>query len=252
MATHVWASAVVNAPISEVWGAIRPLDFTFVPEIKEVLIDDGASSSSVGSIRTVYYTDGTVQKIKLISLSDTHHKISWELVDSKPAVDVLSSIHIVKCHRVTHDNTTFVEKEVHFSSDATPTVLQDALWKSKEFFVALSRASNSGEFFAQPYRELQNYFESKEFHKAAKEMFREYDVDSSGYLDAQEVLPILLEVWEQRKDLFKKNNLAKPTKQYAEAQLKRFDTNKNGKLEEDEFVRFIKVTYAQLSREANS
>jgi len=167
-------------------------------------------------------------------------------------VDVLSSIHTIKCYRVTHDNTTFLEKTVDFSHDATSAVLQDALWKSKEFFSALSRASNSGEFFAQPYRELQNYFESKEFHKAAKEMFREYDIDGSGYLDAKEILPILLEVWEQRKDLFKKNNLQKPTKAYAESQLKRFDTNKNGKLEEDEFLRLIKVTYASLSREANS
>jgi len=107
-------------------------------------------------------------------------------------------------------------------------------------------------FFAQPYRELQNYFESKEFHKAAKEMFREYDIDGSGYLDSKEILPILLEVWEQRKDLFKKNNLQKPTKSYAELQLKRFDTNKNGKLEEDEFFRLIKVTYASLSREAST
>jgi len=209
MATHVWTSAVLNAPISEVWGALRPLDFTFLPEVKEVVVDDGAAPSVVGSIRTISYTDGTVQKIKLTELSDTHHKLSWELIYSKPAVDVLSSIHTIKCYRVTQDNTTFVEKTVDFSSDATPAVLQDALWKSKEFFSALSRASNSGEFFAQPYRELQNYFESKEFHKAAKEMFREYDIDGSGYLDAKEILPILLEVWEQRKDLFKKKQSPK-------------------------------------------
>eukprot|EP01126_Amoeba_proteus_P005844 TRINITY_DN119_c0_g2_i1.p1 TRINITY_DN119_c0_g2~~TRINITY_DN119_c0_g2_i1.p1 ORF type:complete len:108 (+),score=7.92 TRINITY_DN119_c0_g2_i1:110-433(+) len=73
MSTHVYASAVIAAPIDTVWNELR--DFTspsrlFSSTIDQVKMDDGASPTQVGGNRTVVWKNGVQRKHKLLELSD--------------------------------------------------------------------------------------------------------------------------------------------------------------------------------------
>jgi len=140
MATRVWNSAVIHANIDAVWAVIRPLDFKYNPHVTKAEVEDKKSSSEVGAVIKVSYKDNTVQRIKTSELNDHGHTVSWDLVESVPAVSILSVVHTVKLRRVTENNTTFIEWITDFSKDADSHVIADATYKQKENFTALEKA----------------------------------------------------------------------------------------------------------------
>jgi hypothetical protein len=148
MATRVWESAHIKASIDKVWAKLRPLDFSFNPNVEKVEIEGKAGASEVGGVRVVTYKDGaknaaqkTTQKIKLVELSDAAHSISWDLLESAPAVSVLSQSHSVKLRRITEDSTTFIEWTTDYSKDASHEVIEDQRHKQRENFKFLSAAT---------------------------------------------------------------------------------------------------------------
>jgi len=140
MATRVWESSVISAPINTVWNALRPLDFKYNPHVSKAEVEDKKSASEVGAVIKVTYTDKTVQRIKTTELSDATHTLGWELIESEPAVSILSVVHTVKLRRVTENNTTFIEWITDFSKDADNNVTADARYKQKDHFAALEKA----------------------------------------------------------------------------------------------------------------
>jgi len=140
MSTRVYESALIAAPIDKVWERVRPVDFKFLDTVKSTVMEGKADAAEVGGIRTITYQEGTVQKIKLTELSDARHMISYELVESTPAVSVLSAVHTIQLRRVTTHNQTMIEYVSDFSKDATSFVLQDSKFKKIDFFKALSKA----------------------------------------------------------------------------------------------------------------
>jgi len=135
----VWQSTILNAPIAKVWSLIRPLDFVYLPTVATVDLEGkDAHPDIVGGERIVWYTDGTMQRLRLLELSETRHEVTWELVSSEPPTRVLSSIHTVRLRRITESNTTFVEWTTDFSRDASAEVTEDARYKQKENFAALA------------------------------------------------------------------------------------------------------------------
>jgi len=76
MATRVWESAVIPAPIEKTWGLLRSLDFSYHPGVLSAEIDGKASHDEVGVTKLISYNDGTKQRIKLIGLSDATYSIS--------------------------------------------------------------------------------------------------------------------------------------------------------------------------------
>jgi len=140
MATRVWESRVLNSPIARVWELVRPLDFKYLDKVASMSLEEKASPSEVGAVRTVTYKDGTTQRIKLLELSDATHAIAWELIASTPAVSFLSAIHSIRLRRVSEGNGTFVEWTTDFSKDAALDVTQDAKYKQTENFAALAKA----------------------------------------------------------------------------------------------------------------
>lgn len=127
----------------QVWKAIRPLDFKFLPNVASVEIENKESPSAVGAVRKVTYKDSadgktvTMQRIKLLELSDVNYTVTYDLIESTPAVKVMSAIYSLKLSRVSMDNTTYVEWSCDFSSDASQEVIQDAKYKKLEGFAAL-------------------------------------------------------------------------------------------------------------------
>jgi nucleoside-diphosphate kinase len=122
---------------------IHHLDFTFVSNVAKVEIE-GKSPDEVGSIRTVHYSDKTVQRVKLVELSESERKLSYELIESIPAVSVLSAVHTWRLRRVTHDNSTLFEFTSDFSKDASDAVIQDSKFKKLELFNDVRDALSKG------------------------------------------------------------------------------------------------------------
>jgi hypothetical protein len=143
MATRVWESAIINAPIDDVYNAIRPLDFKYNPSVSSAGVEEKKSASEVGAVIRVQYKDNTVQRIKTTEISDASHSVTWELIESVPPVPILSVVHTVKLRRVTENNSTFIEWITDFSKDADSNVIADARFKQKDNFNALEKYVSS-------------------------------------------------------------------------------------------------------------
>jgi len=143
MSTRVYESAIINKPISEVWAAIRNTDFAFSSVVANNEIEGKADWDDVGSVRRVTFTDRTVQKFRLTELSDANRSITFELLESVPAVTYMGAVTSWKLKRITHDNSTLFESVTDFSKDVSPAVTADAKFKKLDQFRDL-RAYVSG------------------------------------------------------------------------------------------------------------
>ena len=81
---QVLVSSVINAPIGEVWKAIRRFDAVaeILPFVESSPIEESREPTAVGAIRVVTQTDGAVFREVLVSHSDAEHYYSYTFVDS--------------------------------------------------------------------------------------------------------------------------------------------------------------------------
>jgi len=150
MATRAWSSAIVKAPLSKVWNLVRSVDFHYLPTVLDAHLEDTATPSQVGGVRSVTYKDKTVQRIRLLELSDVNHTVTWELIESTPAISFLSAMHTVELRSVTVDSSTFISWTTDFSKDAAHEVLTDAKFKHQENFTALANTVSKGDTPLKP------------------------------------------------------------------------------------------------------
>ncbi|KAI8587336.1 hypothetical protein BDZ88DRAFT_425605 [Geranomyces variabilis] len=133
-ATRVLESRVFAAPISKVWALVRKADFAFwTSAVASATVENGAAGE-VGSTRKITFKDGAVQRYQIVELSDLSFSVTYELIESTPAVATSAAIHTVRLFKVTHDNSTLVQWESDFSSagDNTTSVVEDSRLKKKE------------------------------------------------------------------------------------------------------------------------
>jgi len=150
MATKVWESAVIDAPIDDVWKLVRPLTFSYNPQVLSAVNEGKAHDDEVGSVKAITYKDGTIQRIKLIGLSDATWSVSWDLIESEPPIEVYSVAHSIRLRRVTESNQTFATWTTDFSNDATASVTEDQRYKQRENFTALQKAVTSAKTKTSP------------------------------------------------------------------------------------------------------
>jgi len=194
MATRVWESTVIDAPIEAIWALCRPLDFSYLGTVASAAVEGKLGASEVGSVRAITYKDKTVQKLKLTELSDAKHTVSWDLIESTPAHHVLSASYSVRLRHITQGNLTFVEWIVDFSKDVTPEVIADAAFKAKENFKALSgiakakllkdgaNAKIGKDKASIPQIKRQLSANSEQLHK----VFQQLDKNNNGVLEFDE------------------------------------------------------------------
>jgi nucleoside-diphosphate kinase len=144
MSTRVYESAIIAKPISDVWAAIRSTDFAFSTAVSNTELDGKADWDDVGGVRKVTYTDRTVQKFKLLELSDANRQLTFELLESSPAVTYLAAVTSWKLKRISHDNTTLFESVTDFSKDASPAVTSDSKYKKLDQFNDLRKYISGG------------------------------------------------------------------------------------------------------------
>jgi len=140
MATRVWESAILAANVDAVWRLVRPLTFSYHPNVATSEVEEKKPASEVGAVVRVAYKDSTVQRLKVVELSDSGYSVSWELVESIPAVTVMGVTHTIKLRRITDVGHTFIEWTTDFSKDAGQDVIVDARFKQKDHFSALAAA----------------------------------------------------------------------------------------------------------------
>lgn len=128
---------IVVAPVEKVWAAISTLDFKFWSLVKDV---KSTGALAAGAERVVTFKDGTVQTFSIVEFSTLDHHVSYETIESSPAVTFTSALSTISVQRVTSDNTTFVSWKSEFSSDAGQEVIQDTQFKRKEGLIDLAKA----------------------------------------------------------------------------------------------------------------
>jgi len=118
---------------------LNQTNFKFSSIVKDYSCESGCHNE-VGSLRKINYKDGSVQKIKVLEISDYRHSVTYDVIESDPPAYTMSAIHTITLRRVTNNNTTFVEWISDFSSDATQEVIQDSRFKKLEAFSDLQKS----------------------------------------------------------------------------------------------------------------
>jgi len=117
-----------------VWAAVRNNDFGWATNVTNAEMEGKADWDDVGGVRRVTFVGSTVQKFKLTELSDANTTLTFELIESTPAVTYLAAVHTWKLKRVSHDNTTLFESISDYSKDASAAVIADAKYKKLDQF----------------------------------------------------------------------------------------------------------------------
>ncbi len=94
---RVLVSSVIEAPIAQVWDAIRRFDAVadVMPFVASSPIEDGRESTAVGAVRVVTQVDGAVFREVLVAHSDAERFYSYTFVGSPiPVRDHLTTIRL--------------------------------------------------------------------------------------------------------------------------------------------------------------
>ncbi|KAL8827898.1 MAG: hypothetical protein Q9191_002904 [Dirinaria sp. TL-2023a] len=153
--TSVSESAVINAPLTQVWHMIKLQDFhKFWSKLDKSDYVKGVSPET--DIVRWTFKDGTVLEVKQEEHSTIDHYITYSVIASNPALSYTSVVSTVRCYAVTsgkHEASTYVQWTGNFSSDADagphyPSiqakvlegVIEDARFKRKEALADLAGA----------------------------------------------------------------------------------------------------------------
>jgi hypothetical protein len=138
---HVLVSSVIDAPIAEVWEAIRRFDAVgeILPFVESSPIEEGREPTAVGAIRVVTQTDGAVFREVLVAHSDAERFYSYTFVGSPiPVRDHRTTLHL---RRITHGDRTLGEWSSRF--EIAPDREAELVGLMDENFLAGLRALDS-------------------------------------------------------------------------------------------------------------
>ncbi|KAI4128443.1 MAG: hypothetical protein LQ347_004177 [Umbilicaria vellea] len=127
--SSVTESAVIQAPLSQVWHLIKLQDFhKFWTKLSKSEHVQGASPET--DIVQWTFEDGTVLDVKL-----EEHSVGALFVNTQGAF-YDRPLHNLLCEK---EGSTFVQWSAHFSSDADAGVIEDARFKRKEALADLAK-----------------------------------------------------------------------------------------------------------------
>ena len=114
---HVYRSMIIDAPLQQVWAAVRAFDgvSAWNPAVAGARMETGAPTA-VGSIRHLDIVDGTVFRETLLAHSDLEHFYTYDILDSPLPVTGYVSTH--RFLPITHSDQTLGIWESRFDCDA--------------------------------------------------------------------------------------------------------------------------------------
>lgn len=85
----VFVSAVVDAPVAQVWSVIRDFNGlpSWTPFAAESRIEQNARADQVGCIRNFRLKDGGLIRERLLALSDYDFSVTYRILESPMAVE---------------------------------------------------------------------------------------------------------------------------------------------------------------------
>ena len=113
---HVSRSMIIDAPIDQVWRAVRAFDgvASWNPGVTAATLENGAPTA-VGTIRSLQIPDGTVFRETLLAHSDIEYFYTYDILDSPlPVMGYVSTHRFIP---ITHSNQTLSIWESHFDCD---------------------------------------------------------------------------------------------------------------------------------------
>ncbi|KAI0004440.1 hypothetical protein F4779DRAFT_73275 [Xylariaceae sp. FL0662B] len=141
--TSVVESAVIKAPLSDVWHLIKLQDFSnFWTALKSSQFVKAANAET--DVVKWTFKDGTELEVKQEEHSTINHYITYSVITAKPELSYSSVLSTVRCYAVTSgelEGSTFVEWTGDFSSDADAGVIQDAKFKRRDALDDLAKAA---------------------------------------------------------------------------------------------------------------
>jgi NADPH:quinone reductase len=111
---RVKRSAVIDAPIEQVWGVLRDFNShsAWHPAVGESRIEKGEPADQVGCVRNFHLKDGNHIREQLLALSDRDHISTYCILDATlPMRDYVATVQL---KRVTDGNRTFWHWESTF------------------------------------------------------------------------------------------------------------------------------------------
>ncbi|KAI5368076.1 Putative START-like domain superfamily protein [Septoria linicola] len=141
--TAVTESAVIKAPLGQVWHHIKLESFgDWWSAIEKSDFVKGASPDT--DIVRWQFKDKTVIEVKQEEHSSINHYITYSVISAQPELSYSSVVSTVRAYAITSgelEGSTFVEYTGNFSSDADAGVIQDAKFKRREALADLAKAA---------------------------------------------------------------------------------------------------------------
>ncbi|EMR71083.1 putative secondary metabolism biosynthetic enzyme [Eutypa lata] len=141
--TSVVESAVIKAPLSQVWHHIKLQNFAdWWSALKSSEWVKGASDET--DVVKWSFKDGTELEVKQEEHSTINHYITYGVITSKPGLSYTSVLSTIRLFAITSgdlENSTFVEWTGNFSSDADAGVIQDAKFKRRDALADLAKVA---------------------------------------------------------------------------------------------------------------
>ncbi|RYP54690.1 hypothetical protein DL769_010311 [Monosporascus sp. CRB-8-3] len=139
--TSVVESAVIKAPLSQVWHQIKLQNFAdWWSALKSS--DFVKDTSEDTDVVKWTFNDGTELEVKQEEHSTINHYITYSVITSKPELTYSSVLSNIRLYSVTSgdlEGSTFIEWTANFSSDADAGVIQDAKFKRRDALADLAK-----------------------------------------------------------------------------------------------------------------
>lgn len=137
---HQVASCVLNAPVGKIWDSLKTFDWSkILPSHVLTTKFTSGGPSEVGSQFEVEYVDGSVWQYRIVEVSELTRSFSYELISASPQTSFTSMLNHVRLHKVTFDDSTFIEWSTDFSNDVDTHVIQDNKFKKNDYFKDLRK-----------------------------------------------------------------------------------------------------------------
>jgi len=115
--TRVFTSAVINAPIAQVWIKIR--DFNAMPDwhpiVADSYIENDEPSDKVGCVRNFNFKEGGNIREQLLTLSDSDYLFSYSILEAP--MPVKNYVATLQLQPITDGDLTYIQWTATFDCD---------------------------------------------------------------------------------------------------------------------------------------
>lgn len=141
MACTAFESGIINAQADTIWAKLKPFNFNFWgKKIKTIQVEEkDFEHAEVAGIHNILFTDGIIEKVKLLVVSDRHMLLKYEVLEtSSGAIPAdIKVTHNLKLRKITYTNQTVIEFSTRYSDKISLTKFIESKKEKKEFFEAL-------------------------------------------------------------------------------------------------------------------